>query len=222
MTQEVLVTILVAKGFIPCEPALVQDVLRIASRLDQKLKFSSLVCSIDEEKLVEGQEGLRLRSKSFRVNDTHIPDHLIVLGGAGVRGSFKPLGARLHWIERMNRNLLLLSDAASAWQRLHQNTDHISTHGENQQLKRDAACAPDHDLPQFSQISRIITSADVVLNYIVAPLSKRLAQSVAHVFLMGRKRQGDPCQPRNIHSLCDLKEHIMHLSRFLRTHLAPL
>jgi len=48
VAQEIRVTILVAEGFVPTELALVQDILRIATRLDQGLSFISQVCSMGD------------------------------------------------------------------------------------------------------------------------------------------------------------------------------
>ena len=231
MKQEILVTILVAEGFVPTELALVQDVLRIASRLDRKLSFAIRVCSPDRKGLVEGLGGMLVRTEPFRVDDTPLPDHLIVLGGTGIRHSFNQLRTRLRWIERMDKNILLLSDAASAWQRLHPYTDNLTTHWEIQQLARDADCIPDHVLPLFSRASRIVTAAgmmsaaDVVLSRIVAPLSQRLAQSVCHVMLMDRIREGDACQPRsendvNALRLVKLDPVIAAMEQHLETPLA--
>jgi len=203
MKQEFLVTILVAEGFVPTELALVQDVLRIASRLDQNLSFATQICSADKSELVEGLGGMLVRAKPFSVDDTRLPDYLIVLGGTGIRACFNQLRTRLRWIERMDKNILLLSDAASAWLRLYPYCENMTTHWEIQQLNRDANCSPDQILPLFSRTSRVVTAAgmmsaaDVVLSRIVAPLSVRLAQSVGHVMLMDRIREGDASQPRS-------------------------
>lgn len=203
MTQEVHVTILVAESFVPTELALAQDVLRIANRLAHNQSFISQICSMRGEHLVESIGGLLVRTVPFTIDETSLPDHLIVLGGKGARSGFAQLRARLRWFERMGCNILLLSDAASEWQRLHPDSECLTTHWELQQLDCDAEFTPEHDLPLFSLTSRITTAAgmmstaDVVLNRIVAPLSQRLAQAVGHVLLMDRIREGDASQPRS-------------------------
>lgn len=211
MVVQIHVTILVADGFVPTELALVQDSLRIVNRLGQNQCFITQICSADDAELVEGLGGILLRTTPFRVDDSRLPDHLIVLGGTGIRHSFNLLRARLRWIERMDRHILLMSDAASEWQRLHSETDHMTTHWEIQQLDRDAEYAPDHDLPLYARTSRITTAAgmmaaaDVVLDRIVAPLSRRLAQSVGQVLLMDRIRDGDASQPRSENHVAALR-----------------
>lgn len=82
------------------------------------------------EDLVEGLGGLLVRTQRFSVDETSLPDHLIVLGGKGACSGFSQLRARLRWLERMGRDILLLSDAASEWKRLHPNEALITTHWE--------------------------------------------------------------------------------------------
>lgn len=211
MAQEVRVTILVAEGFVPTELALVQDILRIATRLGQNLSFVLQVCSLSGEDLVEGLGGLLVRTTPFKIDETTLPDHLVVLGGKGARHGFVQLRARLRWFERMGRNIILLSDAASEWQRLHPDTERLTTHWELQQLDRDAEFAPEHELPLFSLTSRITTAAgmlstaDVVLTRIVAPLSRRLSQAVGQVLLMEHIREGDVSQPRSENDVASLR-----------------
>ncbi len=211
MTQEVRVTILVAEGFVPTELALVQDILRIANRLDQNVQFVSQVCSMQGEDLVEGLGELLVRTSPFTIEENFLPDHLIVLGGMGARRGFARLRSRLRWFERMGRDIILLSDAASEWQRLHPDTDCLTTHWELQQLDRDAELAPKHELPLFSLTSRITTAAgmlstaDVVLTRVVAPRSRRLSQAVGQVLLIERIRDGDASQPRSENDIASLR-----------------
>jgi len=65
MEQNVFVTILVAEGFVPTKLALVQDILRIASRLNQSMRFVSQICSMGEEGVLEGLGSASCFSKIF-------------------------------------------------------------------------------------------------------------------------------------------------------------
>lgn len=203
MAQEVSVAILVADGFIPTELALAQDILRIASRLEPNLRFTSLVCSVQGEPLVEGRGGILVRAVPFAIDECAQPNHLIVLGGSGAGENVAKLRARLRWLERMGRSVILLSDAAFEWQKLNPDNTQLTTHWEIQQRERDAGFTLSVDLPLFSQASRITTAAgmastaDVVLDRIVAPVSLRLAQAVGKVLLLENIRDGDARQPRS-------------------------
>lgn len=202
--HEIQITILVSDGFVPTELALAQDTLRIANRLGRDLRFRIRICAMAEtETPVEGLGGLAVCAIPFRMDDTNLPDHLVVLGGHGAGDLVTGLRARLRWIERMGGTVVLLSDAARAWKRLHPENADVTTHWEADQLDRDAGHAADRALPLFARTSRITTgagmlsTADVVLNHIVAPHCLQLAQSVAQVLLMDRIRDGDAPQPRS-------------------------
>ncbi|MEP4039105.1 helix-turn-helix domain-containing protein [Pseudophaeobacter sp.] len=211
MSQEVRVTILVADGFVPTELALAQDILRIATRVGRGLTFTCQVCSMNGEDFVEGLGGLLARTEGFSVDETFLPDHLIVLGGKGACSGFSQLRARLRWFERMGRDVLLLSDAASEWKQLYPDDALVTTHWEIQQRARDAGHGLDGALPLFSQASRITTAAgmastaDVVLNRIVAPKSLQLAQAVGQVLLLHGIREGDTSQPCSVNDVGALR-----------------
>lgn len=209
--KTVRVTILAEPGFVPTELALVIDVLRIATRLGTDVRFEYQVCTSQEEMLVEGLGGSLVRAVSFRTGCTVLPDHLVVLGGAAIRPAFRGLKGRLSWMERMGVGLMLLSDAAAEWRGLHPDTDQITTHWENQQVDRDAGGAVESHLPLFMEKAHVATgggmasTADLVLMRIVAPHSLHLAQSVAHVLLMGDIRDGAVHQPRSENDVMSLR-----------------
>lgn len=211
MTDEVQVAILVADGFIPTELALTQDILRIASRLSHDISFATCMYSLDGADLVEGVSGILARTMPLPADEAELPSHLIVLGGKGAGNAVTQLRTRLRWFERTGRNVILLSDAAFEWKRLHPNTDEVTTHWEIQQRERDAGFDHSSVLPLFSHASRITTAAgmtstaDVVMNRIVAPLSLRLAQSVGQVLLLDRIREGDANQPRSENDVSSLQ-----------------
>lgn len=211
MAQRVSVTILVSDRFIPTELALVQDVLRIANRLAKEPIFETRICTSDQTDLVEGQGGILVRAAPFAGDNAALPDHLVVLGGKGVRDCFDRVRARLRQIERMGRNIILLSDAASEWQSLNPDADHTTTHWELQQIAGDATCSYASVLPLFAGGSRVttgagmISTADLILNRIVTPWSLRLAQAVSQVLLMDQIRDGTATQPRSENDVSSLK-----------------
>lgn len=207
----VRVTILVEQGYVPTELALVQDVLRIATRLSSDVSFVQNVCTTHHEEFVEGLGGSLVRASPFQTGSIARLDHLVVLGGAGVRAAFNRLKTRLSWVERMGVSVTLLSDAAAEWKHLHPETEQLTTHWEIQQLDRDAGGTTAVSLPLFSQNARITTSggmtatADLVLMQIIAPRSLHLAQSVAQVLLMGDIRDGTSRQPRSENDVMTLR-----------------
>lgn len=211
MTRDVQVAILVADGFVPTELALAQDILRIANRLGRDVSFVSHILSMNDEELVEGMGGILVRTLPLTTDNSVLPDHLIVLGGKNAGPGVARLRARLHWFERIGRDIILLSDAAFEWQRLHPDTEDVTTHWEIQQRERDAGFSHGGALPLFSQDSRITTSAgmvstaDVVLDRIVAPHSLRLAQSVGQVLLLDNIRNGHASQPRSENDISSLQ-----------------
>ncbi|WP_113912817.1 GlxA family transcriptional regulator [Roseovarius dicentrarchi] len=199
----VQITILVEQGFVPTELALVQDVLRIAGRLGQGIRFDTQVCTTAGNDLIEGMGGMFIRAQPLALGEEVMPDHLIVLGGAGITARFAQLRARLRWSERMGLNIILMSDAASEWQRLNPEGGQLTSHWEDHQLWSTALCHQGGDLALFSTSGRITTAAgmmsaaDVILGQIVAPRSSWLAQAVGNILLMDRIRDGAARQPRS-------------------------
>lgn len=210
--KPVRVTILVEKGFVPTELALVLDVLRIATRLGSGVRFEHQVCTAQDDMLVEGLGGCLVRATPFQTDRITLPDHLVVLGGTGIRTAFHSLKSRLSRMERNGVGITLLSDAAAEWKRLYPDTDHITTHWENRQLDRDAGGSTDCHLPLFTLNVRIATgagmasTADFVLTRIVAPHSLHLAQSVAQILLSGDIRDGSASQPRSENDVLTLQQ----------------
>ena len=199
----VQVSILVEPGFVPTELALVQDVLRIAGRLGQGIGFDIRLCTTAQTGEVEGIGGMFVRAQALPRRDAALPDHLVVLGGAGIPERFEKIRTRLRGFERMGQDIILLSDAATQWQRLHPEVDKITTHWEDQQVRTIATCGQGGTRPLFTRTGRITTAAgmlstaDVILSLIVAPRSARLAQAVGNVMLMERIRDGQSQQPRS-------------------------
>lgn len=207
----VQIVILVEDGFVPTELALVQDVFRIANRLEGGAFFSTVIGTSSGSELVEGDGGMMLRARTWAGDWPNIPNHLIVLGGCGVRRTFPRMQARFNWLDRLGCRVVLLSDAASEWKKLFPEAAGITTHWENHQLLRDADLATDRDLPLYSQRNRITTAAgmmataDAVLGAIVASYSSFLAQATARVLLMDRIRGGETSQPRSEHDTISLR-----------------
>lgn len=199
----VSVTILVEPGFVPTELALVQDALRIANRLGQDVQFDVRICTTTKSDLVEGIGGMLVRTTPLPLNEAALSDHLIVLGGKGIGARFDVLRTRLRWCERMGQNIILMSDAAFEWQRLNPDSEQITTHWEDQQVRATSICEPHNKLPLFARTGRVTTAAgmmsaaDVTLSLIVAPCSALLAQSVGNILLMDRIRDAAAEQPRS-------------------------
>ncbi|NGQ93187.1 helix-turn-helix domain-containing protein [Rhodobacter sp. HX-7-19] len=197
------VTILVEQGFVPTELALVQDVLRIATRLGQGIGFDTRLCTTAGTDLVEGMGGIFVRAVPLSLDEAMRPDHLVVLGGAGIAARFEQLRARLRWSERMGQSIILMSDAASEWRLLNPEAGQITSHWEDHQVWSTALCQQGGGLALFSTSGRITTAAgmmsaaDVILSQIVAPRSSWLAQAVANVLLLDRIRDGAAQQPRS-------------------------
>ncbi|WP_324755172.1 GlxA family transcriptional regulator [Roseovarius sp. Pro17] len=197
------VTILVEQGFAPTELALVQDVLRIAGRLGQGICFDTRLCTTAGTDLVEGMGGIFVRAAPFALDVAIRPDHLVVLGGAGIAARFEQLRARLRWSERMGQSIILMSDAASEWQLRNPETVQITSHWEDHQVWSTALCDQSCGLPIFTTSGRITTAAgmvsaaDVIPIRIVAPRSSWLALAVGNVLLMDRIRDGAAQQPRS-------------------------
>lgn len=199
----VQVTILVEQGFVPTELALVQDVLRIAGRLGQGISFEARLCTTAGTDLVEGMGGILVRAEPLALGEEVMPDHLVVLGGAGIAARFEQLRARLRWSERMGLSIILMSDAASEWQRLNPEGEQLTSHWEDHQVWSTVLCQQGGGLALFSTSGRITTAAgmmsaaDVILSQVVAPRSSWLAQAVGNILLMDRIRDGAALQPRS-------------------------
>ncbi len=199
----VQVTVLVEEGFVATELALVQDVLRIATRLGQGICFDLRLCSTAGTDLIEAMGGMMVRAAPLPLHDATPSDHLVVMGGTRIGARFHKLLPWLRWCERMGQEILLMSDAASEWQRLNPETEQITTHWEDHQVWSTAICELGGGLPLFTRTGRITTAAgmvsaaDVILSQIVAPRSAWLAQAVGNVLLMDRIRDGAAQQPRS-------------------------
>lgn len=199
----VQVSVLVENGFVATELALVQDVLRIATRLGRVNSFDLQVCTTADSDLVEALGGMMVRAVPLPLQNAQAPDHLIVLGGAGIGARFLKLLPRLRWCQRMGQEILLMSDAAFEWQKLNTESDQIATHWEDQQVRSMAICESGGSLPLYTRTGRVttaagmISAADVILGQIVAPRSTWLAQAVGNVLLIDRIRNGATRQPRS-------------------------
>jgi len=210
------VIILVEQGFVPTELALVQDVLRIANRLAQELRFDVRVRTLGAAPLIEGAGGMLVRAERFMLGDTSspdpLPDHLVVLGGSGVRTRPDALKSCVRRLSLSGQSMILLSDAASAWKQIHAASDQITTHWEDHRLDCDTACTQPALLPLYIRRGRVTTAAgmastaDVVLDTIVAPLGARFAQSVANVLLISGIRSSDALQPRSENDISALRQ----------------
>ncbi len=208
----VAVSILVELGFIPTELALVQDVLRVANRVSQDVRFDVRVCTTEEQGLIEGLGGMCVRAGPLDLDDTVHPDFLVVLGGKGIGRRFSRIRPRLQWCERMGQKLILMSDAAFEWKRLYPDAECIATHWEEQQVQATETCQPHGRLPLFAKSGRVTTSAgmvsaaDVILHRIVAPQSAMLAQIVSNILLIDGIRDGTAEQPRSENDINALRQ----------------
>lgn len=209
----VRVSILAEAGFVPTELALVQDVLRIAGRLEPDCDFVHQVCTTQSDNLVEGMGGTLVRAVPFETNHAPLPNYVVVLGGQRIAAAFRDIKTRLQWMARMGVRIVLLSDAAAEWKRLNGHAVGLTTHWENDQLERDAGRSFSDRLPLFVQRSRITTgggmasTADLILKQIIEPHSVWLAQSVAQMLLLGDIRDGMTHQPRSENDVMAL-EHV--------------
>lgn len=207
----VTVAILVENGYVPTELALVQDTLRIANRIGDQVKFDTRLYTTGEGDLITGTGGMMVRAQQLDTSDPAPLDHLVVLGGSTVGQSFTNQRPRIRWFERLGCQVLLLSDAASEWKKLHPEADDLTTHWENQQLLQDVSADAHTDLPLYFRKGRVTTAggmvatADVVLNNIVAAQSTQLAQAVGKVMLLDRIRDGHAFQPRSHNDTISLK-----------------
>lgn len=198
--HEESVAIIVERGFVPTELALVQDILRIASRLSDVLRFSTKIYTSSAPGLVEGMGGMMVRADQLNADMSDLPRYIVVLGGSDLKDTFTDIRVRLRWFERRGCTIILLSDAALEWRKLFQGSDGFVTHWENQQLLVDAGDVERENLPLYSQKGRIITAAgmiataDVILKKIVAEKSPNLAQATSLVLLVDRIRDGDAYQ----------------------------
>ena len=206
------VSVLVERGFVPTELALIQDTLRIAQRLEPNFECFVDVCTTRSEPLIEGAGGALTRATRFETLFANPPHYTIVLGGARISTSFEDIRKRLLRIERMGGTIILLSDAAAEWKRLNDHKENLTSHWENEQLERDAGFSFSTDLPLYTRNSRVITSAgmastiDVILQHVIGEQSLKLAQSVAQTMLSGEIRDGDTTQPRNSNEVLALEQ----------------
>lgn len=223
------VVILVETGFVGTELALVMDILRIANRLGNEEQFSIQICSLSGSALIESLGGgMLVRATPFLSHQASPPDHIVVLGGSGIRDSLGPHSARLRWLERVGSHILLLSDSAYEWKRLNSPDGRFTTHWENQQLLRDTLVDLGQSPPLFARNGRITTAAgmaataDVILAEIVAPISRQLAQATSHMLVMNGMRDGTAPQPRsaldtNCHRVWRLDAVIRHMEQNIET-----
>ena len=208
------ITVLVEPDFVPTELSLVQDVFRIANRLNQTFTFSPQYCTTSHDKIVEGLGGLLVKAIPVSSLSTEVPDHFIVLGGPELQNNnnFEKPRAWIRHFERKGCRILLLSDAALEWKRYNPEAPDVTTHWEDQQWMRDTLQTDCTPLPLYSQSNRLtsaagmMATADVILNTIVAPLSVVLAQSVSHVLLMPAIRTHDVDQPRSENDIALLQQ----------------
>ena len=223
------VVILVDTGFVGTEFALVLDILRIANRLGDHEQFKIQICSPSDSALIESLGGgMLVRATPFLLNQALPPDHVVVLGGGGIRKSLGLQTAKLRWLERIGSHILLLSDAAYEWKRLNSLDGRFTTHWENQQLLRDTLVDLEQSPPLYTRNGRITTAAgmvataDVVLSEIIAPVSKQLAQATSHMLVMNGMRDGTAPQPRstldtNCHRVWRLDAVIGHMEQNIET-----
>ncbi|MGO4909105.1 GlxA family transcriptional regulator [Pseudorhodobacter sp. W20_MBD10_FR17] len=196
------VVILVETGFVATELALVLDILRIANRLGGQDRFQTQICSSSGSTMIDSlDDGMSVRATPFRAMLAVPPDHVVVLGGSGIRASLGQFCAKFRWLERVGSHILLLSDAAYEWKRLNAEDGAFTTHWENQQLLRDTLVDLEESPPLYLRNGRITTAAgmiataDVVLSEIVAPLSEKLAQATSQMLVMNGVREGNAPQP---------------------------
>lgn len=200
------VVILVETGFVATELALVLDILRIANRLGGRDQFDIQICSSADSAIIDSlNDGMVVRATPFREIITTPPDHIVVLGGRGIRAGLSLLYAKLRWLERVGSHILLLSDAAYEWKRLNADQCTGTTHWESQQLLRDTLVDLQDSPPLYLRNGRITTAAgmiataDVVLSQIVAPISAQLSQSTSQMLVMNGVRDGSAPQPCSEH-----------------------
>jgi transcriptional regulator GlxA family with amidase domain len=229
--KQLRVAVLIEEGFVPTELALVKEVLRIADRLGSDARISCQICTTGGKDLVEGMGDVLVRADPFRQDDAALPDHLIVLGGSGIRARFDAVKAHLRWIDRMGCCVILMSDAAAEWRRHFPERERLTTHWETHQTDCDADNGQVATIPLYSRIGRFTTAggmtsaADVVLTTVIAPLSTRLAEAVANVMLLARIRDGSECQPRSVHATsvgnqCKVRQAIAAMEANLEEPLA--
>ncbi|NGQ93275.1 helix-turn-helix domain-containing protein [Rhodobacter sp. HX-7-19] len=226
---KVRIFVLVEPGFVATELSLALDVFRIANRLQDDADFEVTVCTSSGQTLVESlDETVMVRATPFQSEAFAQPGHLVVLGGRGIRAALGGLRSRLCWIERTGSHVLLLSDAASEWMRLHPQNTALTTHWENQQLLRDTLVNCSERPTLYARSGRITTAAgmiataDVVLGTIVATVSNRLAQALASILLMDRIREDATPQPRSendsqVLRLAKLDTVIRHMEQNVET-----
>lgn len=193
------VEIVIASGFVATELAAVLDVLRIANRVSGSPLFSLRIVSVSGETHSSSLGGLSIAAERLCPNDP-LPDVLVVAGGSGLSKPSAVLKARIQRVLRLRRRAILLSDAVPAL--VADSDSRVVVHWESKAILLEIGRQHAISTELFFRADDLVTCAgmtatyDAMLALISETATSLLANDVARVLLLERRRPGKTNQPQ--------------------------
>jgi len=192
--------IIIAPGFVATELAAVVDVARIANRVSAREIFSVRVACSTSARTPTSLGGLAIAAEELNAHDP-LPDIMVVAGGSGACTPSATLLVRSQKIMRAGGRVVLLSDATTALMRGY-SSDPVVVHWENDAINTELGLPDATTTRLFFQAGKLTTCAgmastyDAMLAIVAETASGVLADDVARVLLLDRRRSGCTEQPR--------------------------
>ena len=196
------VEIIIASGFVATELAAVVDVLRIANRISGRtISALRIACGAADSAPVS-LGGLAVAAERLCADDP-LPDILVVAGGAGIEVPGSALHARLRRVMRSGGRVVLLSDATTALMRGCKPGPTV-VHWESETVLAECGLREATSTRLFMTVGDLTTCAgmtatyDAILSIIAEQESVLLADDVARVLLLDRRRPGGSEQQQGL------------------------
>lgn len=195
------VEVIITSGFVATELAAVMDVCRIANRLAVRPVFDLRIACPAACAHPVSLGGLAVAADPLITEEGSLPDILIVAGGAGCSKPNAALSVRAQKVMRRGGRVLLLSDATTALLRGHA-PEPVVVHWETEAVLAERGLSAPMITRLYLKTGRLITCAgmtatyDAMLAIVEESFSPMLADDVARVLLLDRRRSGKNEQPR--------------------------
>ena len=218
--------LVVADGFVPIEVGAVLDVIRIANRLHMGAKIDLRITTLGEAGPVVSADGA-LSVQAFAPGSADpVPTVLIIAGGGGVAERAPLVMRRISRALTKRIEVVLLSDAASAWVRATRGQRRATTHWEDRVTLLESCAADEIGSILYLDDGQPITSAgmaatsDTMLHILSKRVSDVLAVEVARSLVLERIRPGDTPQQARLSDLpgyrnATLRRALDHMERHL-------
>lgn len=192
--------IIIAPGFVATELAAALDVARIANRVSGREIFATRIARSTPDPAPASLGGLVVEAEPLTPHDA-LPDIMVVAGGPGASRPGAALLARSQKIIRAGGRVVLLSDATTALMQGY-SADPVVVHWENHTINAELGVRDVTTTRLFVQAGKLTTCAgmaatyDLMLAIVAETASGVLADDVARVLLLDRRRAGTTEQPR--------------------------